>query len=121
MPPTFIYFSSDVSEYMLINGFEMIDIKDLHDGMLWRKDKIAVQFWQNRIEKHEQNALGDFFLTNSYKGFDGRNIQHLIMILHCMGAITIESAWKLANEIEKKTEHISKILFSLPVNGMVCR
>lgn len=119
--PTNIYFHSDVSEYLSLNGFEPVDIKGAHDGMLWRKNKVAIQFWQNRIEMHQLNALNDYQLKNTYTGFDGRNMQHLIMILHCMGAITIESAVELAAEHETQPSHISKILFSLPLTGMQCR
>lgn len=113
------FFSTDVSEYMQLNGFTKLDTKGMHDGMIWRKDKIAVQFWQNRIEMHVFNALGEFKLTNTYTGFDGHNIQHLIMLLHCMGAITIQSANELANKQTESSGQLEKIFLSMPVMGAV--
>lgn len=109
------FFSTDVSEYLELNGFNQVDVKGMHDGMIWRKEKIALQLWQNRIELHEMNAIGDYRVKNTYIGFDGHNIQHLIMILHCMGAITIESAVKLAAAQEGNVQHIGKILMSMPL------
>ncbi len=110
-------FNPEISEYLELNGFRQIDAKMLHDGMVWRTDFLAIQFWQNRIEKHVCTPHGDFKLDNTYIGFDGQNIQHLIMILHCMGAITIESANKMADEQESQVKHISKILLSMPVSS----
>jgi len=110
-----IFFSDDVKDYMLLNGFNLLDNKGLHDGMLWHREGEAVYFWQNRIEYQQKNALGDYQLKNTYIGFDGHNEQHLIMILHCMGVITIDSAVKLAAEQDGNVNHIGKILMSMPI------
>lgn len=109
------YFSTDVSDYMELNGFTKLDTKGVHDGMIWRLDNMGIQFWQNRIEMHQQDAIGDYRLKNTYTGFDGHNMQHLIMLLHCMGAITIDSANKLAAAQEGNVQHIGKILMAMPV------
>jgi len=115
------FFSHEVSEYLDLNGFHQLDIKGMHDGMIWRREKIALQFWQNRIEMQEQNSLGDYKLKNTYVGFDGHNMQHLIMLLHCMGVITIESACKLAQQQEGNVKHISTLLTSLPATDTLCQ
>ncbi len=112
-----IQFNTDVSEYLKLNGFEIDSHISVPGGMIWRKEKLALQFWRDRIELHLQDGLGNYSLKNIYKGFDGQNIQHLIMILHCMEAITIDSANKLAEEQEDNVKHIGKILMSMPVSG----
>lgn len=113
------YFSLDVSEYMRLNGFVKINTKGMHDGMLWQKDESrAVYFWQNRIELHIKNAVGDWHVKNTYIGFDGHNMQHLIMILHCMGAITIQDANKLAQEHVHTSDQLEKIYMSMPLTGL---
>jgi len=115
--PTTTLFNPDVTEYLELNGFHQIDAKDVHDGMVWRKDDLALQFWQNRIELHQQDAIKVYRIKHTYIGFDGQNIQHLIMILHCMGVITIESATKLAAEQDGNVKHIGEILNSMPVTN----
>jgi len=115
-------FSNDVTEYLELNGYHQVDIKGVHNGMMWCKEGLAIQFWQNRIEMHEQDALKLYRLKNTYIGFDGQNIQHLIMILHCMGAITIESATKLAAEQDGNVKHIGEIMNSMPIaNKLIIR
>lgn len=117
MTATKNYFSQDVEDYMELNGFHKMETKGMVNGMVWRKGIIALQFWQNRIEMLQENSLGHYKLNNTYIGFDGHNIQHLIMLLHCMGAITIDSACKLAVAQENNVQHINKILIAMPLTA----
>jgi hypothetical protein len=111
------YFSEDVSLFLKLNGFNQINISGLHDGMLWQKENKAVQFWQNRIEAHRQNKLLDWQVKNTYIGFDGKNMQHLIMILHCMDIIKISDAVVLAEHQSNNADHVQKIINSKPLTS----
>lgn len=109
------YFSEDVTLFLELNGFIKIDVAGMHDGMLWQKGSKAVQFWQNRIEAHVQNPLQNWQLKNTYIGFDGKDIQHLIMILHCMDIIKISDAIQLGDQQSQQLDNSQKVVNSQPV------
>jgi len=116
-----INYSEEISEYLLLNGFESVDLNGIHNGMLWRKHNLVVEFWQDRIQISKRDGINQYKLQNLYTGFDGHNIEHLIMLLHCSGAITIQSACKLAKEQDDQIKPIGKILMALPITETLCQ
>lgn len=90
-------FHPDVEQYFLLNGFQKPQQDPLPGGMLFIKGDTAVQFWKDKIEVRKDIA-GMWQLHKSYKGFDGKDIFHLMMLMHIMDAINIKDFKKSVGE-----------------------
>lgn len=85
-------FSPEVAEYMLLNNYKLVN-EDKELGVLtFRRGDVAVLFWQDRIERRlispDKNMVGR--MMKSFKGFDGKDIFHLMLILHLIDAVNLK-------------------------------
>jgi hypothetical protein len=89
-------FSPEVSEYMTANGYKLVsDDKDL--GVLtFRRGDVGVLFWQDKIERRiiSPDKSKVTRMLKSFKGFDGKNIFHLMLILHLIDAVNLKDVKK---------------------------
>ncbi len=93
-------FSPEVSEYMLLNGYGLVsDDKEL--GVLtFRKNDVAVMFFQDKIERRIISPDKYAVTRNlkSFKGFDGKDVFRLMLILHLLDAVSLKDVRKASND-----------------------
>ena len=108
-------FAPEVAEYMRLNGYTLIDNNNDLGLLTFVKGDISVLFWQDRIERRiispDKNAVTR--QMRSYKGFDGKDIFELMMILHFLKAVDLRDVKK---EVYKKVNDRTKSHFSELLN-----
>lgn len=84
-------FAPEVTDYMLLNGYKLIDNNNDLGLLSFKKDDVAVVFYQDRIERRiispDKNAVTRNL--RSFKGFDGKDVFDLMMILHLIKAVDL--------------------------------
>ncbi len=98
-------FSPDVIKYMLACGYELVQHEQDLDVLTFRRKDVAVLFWQDRVERRIISPNKDAVTRNlkSFKGFDGKDVFSLMMILHLLDAVRLEDVKKEVGKLVKDT------------------
>lgn len=85
-------YSPEVVEYMLLNGYTLIYHDTELDSLSFRRDNVGVMFWQDKIERRiiSPDKTQVTRHLKSFKGFDGKDVFHLMLILHLIGAVNLK-------------------------------
>lgn len=90
-------FSPEVIEYMMLNGYKQQPSENELGVLTFTRGDIVVQFWNDRIERRIISNL-----MKSFKGFDGKDMFKLMMILHLLDAVDLKEVKKRADTEEGK-------------------
>lgn len=85
-------YNPEVTEYMKLNGYKLQDNNEELGLLTFVRANKCVMFWQDRIERRIISAdkAAVSRLMKSFKGFDGKNIFHLMLILHLLDAVDLK-------------------------------
>jgi len=86
-------FNPEITVYMRSNGFKKTDESNEIGVLTFRKDDMVVLFWNDKIEKRiiSSDKLKVNKVATAFKGFDGQNVFHLMLILHLLGAVDLKT------------------------------
>ena len=103
---------------MILNGYKLLDDnKDL--GLLsFRRGNVCVVFWQDRIERRIISTDKEVVsrLTKSFKGFDGKDIFQMMLVLHVIAAVDLKDVKKRVMQENGKqfTEIMDDLISTIP-------
>jgi hypothetical protein len=108
-------FSADVVDYMRLNGFVLVQHDSELDSLSFRKNDIGVMFWQDKIERRILSPDKTVVTRNlkSFKGFDGKNTFHLMLILHLIDAVNLKD---VKAEVRKELAQEGEACFTQLIN-----
>lgn len=108
-------FSPEVVEYLLLNGFHLVQHDAELDSLSFRKGDVGVMFWQDKIERRIISPDKSAVTRNlkGFKGFDGKNIFHLMLILHLIDAVNLKD---VKAEVRKEMASEGEACFNQLVN-----
>lgn len=113
------HFSPEVIEYMLLNGYKLLPIETELGILTFTRGEIAVIFWNDKIERRIINADKGVVWRRlkSFKGFDGKDIFKLMLILHVLDAVDLKDVKKRVSEESGKLfkEIIDDVLSTVAV------
>lgn len=97
-------FSPEVVEYMLLNGYKLLDNNADLGLLTFTRGSVAVLFFQDKVERRIISSDKDavYRTTKSFKGFDGKDIFKLMMILHLLDAVDLKEVKKRVDSEEGK-------------------
>lgn len=107
-------FSPEVSEYMQLNGYKLMDDNKDISFLSFRRGDTCVTFYQDRIEKRiiSPNKTVVSRLMKSFKGFDGKDIFQLMLILHVLDAVDLK-------EVKQRVQQESKKHFKAVIDDII--
>jgi hypothetical protein len=89
-------FAPEVIEYMVLNGYKLFDDNREIGLMTFLKGDISVVFWQDKIERRIKSPDKESVTRHmrSYKGFDGKDIFELMVVLHLLKVVDLRDVKK---------------------------
>lgn len=96
MPLPTTPFAPEVTEYMKLNGYKLIDDNKEIGLLSFTKNNIAVVFYQDKIERRilSPDKTAVTRQMRVFKGFDGKDVFDLMMILHLLKAVDLRDVKK---------------------------
>lgn len=115
------HFSPEVTEYMKLNGYKQLPV-DAEIGVLtFTRGNVAVVFWQDKIERRiiSNDKAMVHRLMKSFKGFDGKDIFQLMLVLHVLDAVDLKEVKKRVSDERGKvfSEIMDDILSTVAVES----
>lgn len=103
-------FSNEVIEYMTANGYLVNSMHEPTGSMYFRNGSKEVVFWQDKIECRPlvNNVPYRNHKTTAFKGFDGKDMFRLMLILHLMGAIDMKDVQAMVKDAVPVEEVLMK-------------
>lgn len=105
-------FNPEITTYLEANGFKKVDEQSEIGSLTFRKGETVIQFWNDKIEKRiistDKTKVNN--VLTAFKGYDGKSIFKLMLILHLMDAVDLKTVsssvyTKLGKNIDEELQN----------------